>query len=75
MMNVQLLVTHTDFCLPNLECELKSIGVKYHIAYIEDNAAIVDANNIRHSPSIFVDDKLVFRYQPTPMELHKYFRT
>ncbi len=72
-MNVQLLVTHTDFCLPNLECELKNIGVKYHIDYIEDNAELVNANNIRHSPNIFVDNKLVFRYQPTPTELQAFF--
>jgi len=73
-MNVQLLVTHSDYCLPNLECELISIGIKYQIAYIEDNAALVDANNIRHSPNIFVDNQLVFRYQPTTSELQHFFK-
>ena len=72
-MNVQILVTHNDFCLPNLESEFKNIGIDYNIAYIEDNAALVDANNIRHSPNVFVDNKLVFRYQPTPMELENFF--
>ena len=72
-MKVQLLVTHTDYCLPNLEGELRNMGITYHIDYIEDNAKLVDDNNIRHSPTIFVDDKLVFRYQPTPMELQAFF--
>jgi hypothetical protein len=72
-MNVQLLVTHTDFCLPNLECELKSIGIDYHIEYIEDNPDLVSAHHIRHSPNVFVNDKLVFRNLPTQAELKAYF--
>ena len=73
-MKVQLLVTHTDYCLPNLEGELSNMGITYHIDYIEDNEKLVNENHIRHSPNIFVDDKLVFRYQPTPMELKAFFR-
>lgn len=73
LMDVQILVTHTDFCLPNLECEFKNIGVKYSIDYIEDNASLVNAHQIKHSPSIFVDNKLVFRFQPTAVQLKAYF--
>ncbi|WP_448549550.1 thioredoxin family protein [Thalassotalea fusca] len=72
-MDVQLLVTKTDFCLPNLECELKSIGIDYHVEYIEDNPELVSDYHIRHSPNIFVDNKLVFRHQPSPSELKAYF--
>ena len=72
-MDIKLLVTKTDFCLPNLECELKSLGINYRIEYIENNSALVDSNKIRHSPNIFVDDQLVFRKQPTPRELKNYF--
>jgi len=72
-MKVKLLVTHTDFCLPNLEGELRNIGIKYQVDYIEEHQALVKANNIRHSPSIFVDDELVFRYQPTQQELQRFF--
>ncbi|SFC82855.1 hypothetical protein [Pseudoalteromonas denitrificans] len=72
-MKVQLLVTHTDFCIHNLECEFQSVGVDYHIDYIEDHPELVSANNIRHSPNIFVDGKLVFRHQPTTFELQDYF--
>lgn len=73
MMDVQLLVTRTDFCIPNLERELKSIGIDYHIDYIEDNPVLVEQNQIRHSPNIFVDEKLAFRHQPTVQELRSYF--
>ena len=73
-MDVQLLVTKTDFCLPNLECEFKSIGIDYHVEYIEDNPDLVDQNHIRHSPNIFVNNKLVFRHQPTTSELRSYFK-
>jgi len=72
-MDVQILVTHTDFCLPNLECEFQDIGVKYSIHYMEDNANLVNAHHIKHSPSIFVDNKLVFRFQPTAVQLKSFF--
>ncbi|MPY22744.1 thioredoxin family protein [Shewanella psychropiezotolerans] len=68
-MHVQLLVTHTDFCIHNLERELNNVGIQYRIDYIEDNPKQMNANHIRHSPSIFIEDKLVFRYQPSPTEL------
>jgi len=72
-MHVKLLVTQTDFCLPNLECELQNLGIKYHVDYIEENAQLVNDNQIKHSPTIFVDNKLVFRYQPTPTQLKAFF--
>lgn len=68
-MHVQLLVTHTDFCIHNLQRELDNVGIQYQIDYIEDNPQQVNAYHIRHSPNIFIDGKLVFRYQPTPSEL------
>ena len=72
-MDVQLLVTQTDFCIPNLECELKNIGINYHIDYVEMHPELVNEYNIKHSPNIFVDGKLVFRHQPTMHELQNYF--
>ncbi len=72
-MAVQLLVTKTDFCIPNLICELKFVGIDYKIEYIEDHPELVSANHIRHSPNIFVDGELVFRSQPTTSELQAYF--
>ena len=72
-MDVQLLVTKTDFCIPNLESELQNIGVEYHVEYIENHPELVKSHHIRHSPNILVDGKLVFRHQPTPQELTSYF--
>ena len=74
-MRVQLLVTKTDFCLPNLENEFKDIGVNYEIEYIEENPALVATHSIRHSPNIFVDGELVFRHQPTEQELKDFFHS
>lgn len=73
IMNVQLLVTQTDFCVPNLECELQNAGINYRITYIEDNPDLVATYHLRHSPNIFVNNKLVFRHQPSQAELEAYF--
>lgn len=72
-MRVQLLVTKTDFNLPNLENELKDLGVKYEVEYVEENPQLVAALNIRHSPNIIVDGRLVFQCQPSEGELKTYF--
>ena len=72
-MRVQLLVTKTDFCIPNLENELRDVGINYEIDYIEENPDQVAAHNIRHSPNIFVNGELVFRHQPTERELKDFF--
>ena len=72
-MKVQLLVTKTDFNLPNLENELKDLGVKYEVEYVEENPQLVAALNIRHSPNIIVDGRLVFQRQPSEGELKTYF--
>lgn len=71
-MKVQLLVTKTDFNLANLENELKELGVKYEVDYVEENPELVAALNIRHSPNIIVNGKLVFQRQPSEGELKAY---
>lgn len=73
MMDVKLVVTKTDFCTPNLEFEMQNIGVNYNVEYIENHPELVSNYSIRHSPSIFVDGSLAFRYQPTQGELSRYF--
>ena len=72
-MDVTLLVTKTDFCTHNLECELNNLGIDYHTEYIENHPELVSAHQIRHSPNIFVDGNLIFRGQPSPDELKTYF--
>lgn len=72
-MDVTLLVTKSDFCLPNLQDEFQCLAVPYHIEYIENNPELVITHNIRHSPNILVNGQLVFRYQPGLAELKEYF--
>jgi len=72
-MRVQLLVTKTDFCLPNLEQEFEYLRINYDVEYIEDHPELVSAHKIRHSPNILVDGKLVFQRQPSELELKSYF--
>jgi len=74
-MRVQLLVTKTDFNLPNLKNEFKDIGIDYEVEFIEENPELVASLNIRHSPNILVDGELVFQRQPTESELKEYFAT
>lgn len=72
-MRVQLLVTKTDFNLPNLENEFKDLGIKYEVEYVEEQPELVATLNIRHSPNIIVDGRLVFQRQPSESELKAYF--
>ena len=71
-MEIQLVVTKTDFCLPNLEHECQDLGLNYQVKYIEDNPELVSSYNIKHSPNVFIDGLLAFRYQPTEQELKGY---
>ncbi len=71
-MKVQLVVTKTDFNLPNLENEFKDLGINYQVDYIEDHPEIVAAHNLRHSPNIFIDGELAFQRQPSESELKAY---
>tara|TARA_R110002094_G_C4911069_1_gene210954 strand:+ start:660 stop:890 length:231 start_codon:yes stop_codon:yes gene_type:complete len=72
-MKVQLLVTKTDFNLPNLEREFQDLGVDYKVEYVEEQPEMVSALNIRHSPNIIVDGELAFQRQPSESELRAYF--
>lgn len=74
-MKIQLLVTKTDFCLPNLEQELTVLGLNYDVMFIEDNEELVTSHQIRHSPNVFINDHLAFRHQPTETELREYLKT
>jgi len=71
-MNIQLLVTKTDFNLPNIVNEFKNLGIGYKIEYIEDHPELVSMLNIRHSPNIIIDGKLAFQRQPSESELKEY---
>lgn len=72
-MRVQLLVTRTDFNLPNLENEFRDLGIDYEVEYVEEHPELVASMNIRHSPNIIVDGELAFQRQPSEGELRAFF--
>lgn len=57
----------------NLEKELECLRIPYRVCFVEECPDLVQKFNIRHSPNLIVDDEVVFRDQPTEMELHAYF--
>ena len=57
----------------DLEKELESLGISYRVCFVEDCTDLVQKFGIRHSPNLIVDDEVVFRKQPTEVELHAYF--
>ena len=72
-MRVQLLVTRTDFSVPNIEREFRDLGIGYQVNYLEDHPDLVTKHNIRHSPIILIDGELAFRHQPSEDEIKAYF--
>ncbi len=72
-MHVQLLVTHTDSCLPNIKRELDDAGINYCVEYIEENPELVEFHHIRHSPNILINGSLIFRDRPSKGELQTFF--
>ena len=74
-MDVMIIATKACTHRKNMEKELESLRVPYRVCFVEDCADLVQKFSIRHSPNLVVDDEVVFRKQPTEMELHTYFDT
>lgn len=74
-MDVMILATKACTHCKNLEKELESLRISYRVCFVEDCADLVQKFNIRHSPNLIVDDEIVFRKQPTEVELHAFFDT
>ena len=72
-MNVLIIATKACTHRKNLEQELTSMHIPYRVFLVEDCADLVRKFSIRHSPNLVVDDELVFRKQPSELELHAYF--
>lgn len=72
-MNVKIVATKScSHCL-SLQHELRDIGIPFEVLFVEEHPDVVVAHGIRHSPNILVNDKVVFRGQPTPHELRDFF--
>ena len=72
-MDVMIIATKACTHRQNLEKELECLKVPYRVCFVEDCADLVQKFSIRHSPNLIVDDEVVFRKQPTEVELHAFF--
>jgi len=72
-MDVMIIATKACSHRKNLEKELEHLLIPYRTCFVEDHADLVQKFSIRHSPNLIVDDEVVFRKQPTEVELHTYF--
>lgn len=72
-MDVVIIATRACTHRKNLEEELEQLQIPYRVCFVEDRADLVQKFGIRHSPSLVVDDQIVFRNQPTKEELHAQF--
>ncbi len=74
-MDVIIIATKNCTHRLNLEKELESLHIPYRVCFVEECPDLVKKFSLRHSPNLIVDDEVVFRDQPTEMELHAYFDT
>jgi len=74
-MNVMIIATKACTHRKNLEKELDHLRITYRTCFVEDCTDLVQKLEIRHSPILVVDDEVVFRKQPTEVELRAYFGT
>lgn len=72
-MDVMIIATKGCSHCNNMQKELDCLGISYRICFAEDSPDLVQKFGIRHSPNLVVDDEVVFRRQPTEVELHAYF--
>lgn len=72
-MDVMIIATKGCTHRMSLEKQLECLLIPYHVCFVEDCADLVQKFSIRHSPNLIVDDEVVFRKQPTEVELHAYF--
>ena len=72
-MDVMIIATRACTHRKNLERELEQLQIPHRVCFVEDRADLVRKFAIHHSPNLVVDDQVVFRKQPTEVELHAYF--
>ena len=72
-MKVQVVATRTCSHRPNLEQELRDLGIGYELIYVEEHPEAAIELGIRHSPVLVVDDQVVFQGQPSEGDLRSFF--
>lgn len=68
-MKVMIVATKSCSHRTAMEHELKDLGIKYHVVYVEDDPKIVARYAIRHSPNLIINDEVVCRSLPSEDEL------
>ncbi|MFO8175496.1 MAG: thioredoxin family protein, partial [Longimicrobiales bacterium] len=53
---------------PVMESWLEELGVDYRLAYVEDHEREAERYAVRQSPSLVIDDELVFQGMPSKAE-------
>jgi len=72
-MSVKIIATKTCSHRPNLERELRELGIAYEVIFVEDRPETIARYGIRHSPNLVVGEQVVFRGQPSEGELRAFF--
>lgn len=72
-MDVMIIATKPCMHRLDLEKELTALQIPFRLCFVEDYPDLVQKFSIRHSPNLVVDEAVVFRKQPTEVELHAYF--
>ncbi|MCW9046868.1 MAG: thioredoxin family protein [Gammaproteobacteria bacterium] len=73
-MHILLLATKSCSHCITFSRELNNLGIKHEVLYCEDNSDLVAKYDLRHSPNLVVDGVVVFRKQPSEIELKEYFK-
>jgi hypothetical protein len=73
-MDVMIIATKACTHRQNLEKELECLQIPFRVRFVEDCPDLVQKFGIRHSPNLVVDDEVIFRKQPTEIELHDFFQ-
>ena len=73
-MNVIVVATKTCHHCPDLNRLLNDFGIPHIVQYAEKNPELVKKYLIAKSPTIIVDDEVVFRGMPPISDLKKFFK-
>jgi glutaredoxin len=58
-MNIIIAATKTCTHRPKLEEQLQEAGLKYELQYFEDHPELIEVYELKTSPLLIVDDKVV----------------
>ncbi len=68
-MEIFIIATKNCSHYPNMVKQLASLGYECDVKFVEENADLVAAHNIRNSPNLIINNKVAFRSQPSDDEL------